>query len=225
MGVVSPQEAEQPVADLPRNMTRYLRAQVALCVLVSGCATPAAEPARYRLGASGSHWDVVGEDRVFDDLAPRYPDFFEIVVDPSRSEDLPLEELRDDLEKRPVDRANYDALNAIAIGYYEMNHRGELARDAGDVAFLSAGFRAAKLVAVPWRAYMEIEDEALRRAIVEFFEDVATGEKLGSERTMGRLARIVESLASRESDPALRARLELLTERLLAAIPPLPDAQ
>lgn len=213
------------MADDPRNVARCLRALAALLALVLGCASPPLEPTRYRLGASGSQWKVAGEDRVFDDLAPRYPDYFEVLIDPSRSEDPPTGALRDDLEKRPVDRANYDALNAIAIGYYEMNHRGEMAREAGDVAFISAGFRAAKLVAVPWRAYMEIEDEALRRAIIEFFEDVATGEKSGSARTMGRLAGIVESLAPREPDPVLRARLERLAEYLLASIPPLPDVQ
>ncbi|MBW2245392.1 MAG: hypothetical protein JRH01_25775 [Deltaproteobacteria bacterium] len=194
--------------------------------LAAGCASPPPlDPMKYRLADTGSGWEVAGADRVLEDLAPRYPDFFEVVLDRSHSEDPPTGDLRDDLEKQPVDRSNYDALNAIAIGYYEMNHRGELARESGDVAFISAGFRAAKLVAVPWRAYMEIEDLALRTAIVEFFEDVATGEKQDSARTMGRLAKIVESLEPKEDDLALRTRLEQLTERLFASIPPLPSAQ
>ncbi|MCP5057189.1 MAG: hypothetical protein GY937_10745 [bacterium] len=197
----------------------------ALLKPIAGCASLPSDPMQYRLAGTGSGWEVAGTDRVIDDLAPRYPDYFEVVLEPSRSEDPPTGELRDDLEKEPVDRSNYDALNSIAIGYYEMNHRGELARESGDVAFISAGFRAAKLVAVPWRAYMEIEDLALRTAIVEFFEDVATGEKQDTRRTMGRLAKIVASLAPKEPDPALRARLERLTERLLASIPPLPGAQ
>lgn len=159
---------------------------------------------------------------MFEDLRPRYPDFFQAVLDPERSDDPPLGALRDDLEKEPVDRANYDALNAAAIGYYEMNLRGERSRARGDIEFMSAGFRAAKIVAVPWRAYMEIRDPALRAAIIDFFEDVASGEKRGSARTMGRLARIVESLIEREADPELRARLERVTATLLAAIPPLP---
>ncbi len=200
---------------------------VGLLVLALACAarpTPSGppDPLRYRLAGSGRHWDVAGSDRVYEDLAPRYPDFFAVLADPSRSDDPPTEDLRDDLEARPVDRANFDALNALAIGYYEMNYRGERAREAGDVEFVSAGFRAAKLVAVPWRAYMEIEDPELLDAIVDFFDDVATGEKLGSARTMGRLAKIVESLVPKESDPARRARLTALAERLLASIPPLP---
>lgn len=216
------------MADLWSNQTHHPICAIALFVLLGlagGCASAPPDPMHYRLAGTGSGWEIAGTDRVFDDLAPRYPDFFDVVLEPGRSDDPPTGDLRDDMEKEPVDRSNYDALNSIAIGYFEMNHRGELARESGDVAFISAGFRAAKLVAVPWRAYMEIEDLALRTAIVEFFEDVATGEKRDTPRTMGRLAKIVESLTPKEPDPALRIRLELLTERLLASIPALPSAQ
>ena len=34
------------------------------------------EALRYRLANSGTHWGVVGRDRVLDDLRPRYPDYF-----------------------------------------------------------------------------------------------------------------------------------------------------
>jgi len=87
---------------------------------------------------------------------------------------------------------------------------------------MSAGFRAAKIVAVPWRAYMEIDDGPLRNAILDFFEDVSTGSKRDSSRTRGRLARIVESLIVKESDPDRKARLERLTAVFDASIPPLP---
>ena len=192
---------------------------LAACLLA--CAG-APEPSRYRLAHSGEGWWTSGSDPVYGELGPRYPDFFEAVIDRNRSDDPPVGELRDDLEQDPVDRSNYDALNALAMGYFEMNLRGEEAREAGDVAFMSAGFRAAKIVAVPWRAYMEIEEPALRDAILDFFEDAASGEKKASTRTMGRLAPIVGSLVEHESDPARRARLEDLTATLEAAIPPLP---
>lgn len=192
---------------------------------LGGCAFPPSDVHRYRLMNSGSGWTAKGDDRVFDDLRPRYPDFFEAVLDAGRSDDPPMEALRDDLEKTPVDRTNFDALNAVAIGYYEMNQRGERAREAGDIEFMSAGFRAAKIVAVPWRAYMEIEDPSLRDAILDFFEDASTGEKTDSARTRGRLARIVESLIDEEPDPLRRERIEHLTADLLATIPPLPGAE
>ena len=189
---------------------------------VLGCAGGPSDVEGYRLSQSGSGWTAKGADHVLDDLQPRYPEFFEVVLDPERSDDPPTEAVRDDLEKTPVDRANFDALNAVAIGYYEMNQRGERAREKGDIEFMSAGFRAAKIVAVPWRAYHEIEDPALRDAILDFFEDVSTGEKADSARTRGRLARIVESLREQETDPARRARIDRLTAELFAAIPPLP---
>jgi len=134
-------------------------------LLGSACAQPV-DPLRYRLTESGERWDVSGSDAVLDDLIVRYPDFFQVVLDPERSDEAPTEGVRDDLEKEPVDRANYDALNAVAIAYYEINGRGEEARRSGDLEFMSAGFRAAKIVAVPWRAYMEIDDGSLRNATV-----------------------------------------------------------
>ncbi len=190
-------------------------------LLALACASPS-DPLRYRLREGGERWDVSGRDRVLEDLAPRYPDLFEVVLNGDRSEDPPTGNLRDDLEKRPVDRANYDALNAVAVAYFEMNQRGEQARERGDVEFITAGFRAAKMVAVPWRAYMEIEDGPLRDAILDFFEDVSTGAKAHSARTRGRLARIVGSLIPKEPDLARRARLEHLTRIFEATLPPLP---
>ena len=186
-----------------------------VAVLCAACAGPASapDPARYRLTDSGTHWDVVGTDRVLDDLLPRYPEFFEVVLDPSRSDEADLLTLRDDLEARPVTRRNYDALNAVAIGYFELNYRGEAARhdsSSGGVGFLTSGFRAAHLLGVPWRAYGEIEDAALRDAILEFFEDAASGTKLATQRTVGRLEHIVASLLPKEDDPERSARIEAL---------------
>jgi hypothetical protein len=179
------------------------------------CATgPASDPLRYRLSGSGTHWDVVGDDRVLEDLIERYPEYFEVVLDPSRHEEPDVRRLRRDLEHRPVDRRNYDALNAVAMGYFELNYRGEALRGSGDLGLLSAGFRTARLAAIPWRAYGEIEDPVLRDAILDFFEDAGTSPKLGASATAGRLSRIVADLADKEADPARRARIEALAERL-----------
>jgi len=169
---------------------------------------------RYRLAGSGSHWDVVGDDHVLDDLLPRYPEYFAVLLEPARSDEPDVRKLRRDLEFQPADRRNYDALNALAIGYFEMNYRGEAAREMGDVGFLTSGMRAAKLAAVPWRAYGIVAEPELRSAILDFFEDVSTGEKLGSARTRTRMARVVASLARKEHDPQRLARIKALSERL-----------
>ncbi len=187
-----------------------------LLLLGLACATaPPGDPLRYRLAGSGSHWDVVGADRVLEDLEPRYPDFFAIVLDPSRSDEPNLLRLREDLESRPTTRRNFDALNAVAIAYFEINHRAESQR--GEMGFLSGGFRVAKLAAVPWRAYGDVEDPRLRDAILDFFEDAASGEKLGSTASRGRLVDVVQSLARKERDPARLARIESIAARMRAA--------
>ena len=195
-----------------------------LATALVACATPTppagrAGPERYRLQASGSEWRQNGSDPVFDDVQARYPEFFEAVLDPTLIDDEPpRRDLVEDLERHPPDRASYDALNAVAIAYYEMNWRGELAREAGEMDFLAAGFACAKLAGIPWRAYGEIEDPALRGAILDFFEDVVSGEKRGSRRTRGRLERIVADLREKEWDPALTARIDGLLGRYRDAV-------
>jgi hypothetical protein len=143
-----------------------------------------------------------------------YPDYFDRVLDPSDTRDLDLRPLRGDLEQEPVDRRNFDALNAIAIGYFEINYRAETAVEGS--FYLGNSFRAAHLLAVPWRAYGEVRDPRLRESILDFFEDAGSGDKLGSASTAPRLARIVASLEPKENDPARRARIERLARRLQA---------
>ena len=195
-------------------MLRTVGPVLALLALAFPFACASADPHRYRLTASGEQWYVAGGDRVLDDLAPRYPDYFEVILDPGRSDEPSLLELRDDLERDPTDRHSYDALNAIAIGYFEINQRSELARSRGDVEFLTGGMRAAHLAAVPWKAYGLVQEPALRDAILDFYEDAGTGDKPGARKTAGRLVRIVASLAAKEPDPARRARIEALAARL-----------
>ena len=166
----------------------------ALVLAFVGCSsTRAPHPDHSRLPHSGPHGDVAGSDRVFEDLEPRYPEFFEVILDPSTSHLPNLRTLRDDLERVPVDRRNFDALNAVAIAYFETNYRAEADRGDGMV-YLALSQRSAKLLAVPWRAYGETDDAPLRSAILDFFEDAGSGEKLNTEATAPRLVRIVGSL-------------------------------
>lgn len=188
-------------------------AALGLAMLALACAqsSPPADPMRYRLAHSGAHWDVVGSDTVLEDLRPRYPEFFAVVLDPAQTHDPNMLALRQDLEQQPVDRRNFDALNAIAIAYFEINYRAEASRGSG-LGYLGQSFRSAKLLAVPWRAYGEIDDASLRDAILDFFEDAASGEKLGSLATSARLASIVRSLKAKEVDPTRLERIRRLAE-------------
>lgn len=191
-----------------------------VCALLLGCATSGAPnatptPERYRLAHSGDHWSEVGDDHILDDLQPRYPEFFELILDPSRTEEGNLRLVRDDLEHKPVDRRNFDALNSLAIAYFEINYRAEAQRGEG-LGYMSQSFRSAKLAAVPWRAYGETDDAALRGAILDFFQDAASGEKLGSRMTAPRLTRVVESLERKETDPARLRRIESIVAGLQA---------
>jgi hypothetical protein len=193
---------------------RWTSAGVPAALLLLACASPVApDPSRYRLAGSGSHWDVVGDDRVFDDLRPRHPEFFAIILDPRRSHLPDVRALRDDLEREPVDRRNFDALNSVAIAYFESNYRAEAGRGEG-LVYLALSQRSAQLLAVPWRAYGETDSAALRSAILDFFEDAGTGGKLGTAATAPRLEPIVASLAKKEADPARQARIRALAARL-----------
>lgn len=176
---------------------------------------PAPSPERYRLAHSGTHWDAVGSDLVVETLLPLYPEFFAVVLEPAESREPDLKALRDDLERAPVTRANYDALNSVAIGYFELNYRAQA--DRGGQRFFADSFRAARLLAVPWRAYGEIEDPRLREAILDFFEDAGTGEKLLARETAPRLEPILASLEAKEPDPERRERIARLRARILAA--------
>jgi hypothetical protein len=201
---------------------------VALGLIAIGCiASEPVDPLRYRLSTSGDHWDVSGPDRVFEDLQPRYAEFFDVILDPTKARLPDLRPLREDLERSPVDRRNYDALNAVAIAYYETNYRAESDRGDG-LLYLALSQRSAKLLAVPWRAYGEIDEPALRSAILDFFEDAASGRKLMSEATAPRLVRIVGSLEKKEPDAERIARIREITaslERKAAALQAELDAR
>jgi hypothetical protein len=195
---------------------RVLSASEVLACLaaIAGAAACAsqADPMRYRLGGSGAHWADAGDGSVIAELRERYPEFFELVLDPATTRDPDMRPVRRDLEHAPVDRRNFDALNSVAVAYFELNYRAEADRGGG--SYLGASFRTAHLLAVPWRAYSEIEDPALRDAILDFFEDAGSGEKLGTASTTSRLASIVASLEQKEPDPARRERIQRLTASL-----------
>jgi len=195
-------------------MTRpALLATAALAWLA--CATPTVGPAgpeRYRLTGSGEGWSVAGEDAVLDDLRPRYPVLLRQVFDSDVRGDFDLRNVRRDLEHVPVDRRNYDALNAVAIAYFELNHRAQV--DPGGPGYFDDSFRAAKLLGVPWKAYGLVAEPKLRDAILDFFEDAGSGEKLDTRSTAPRLARIVASLEAKEDDPERRERIRTLARSL-----------
>lgn len=199
-----------------RTPDRSLRTALAVIFLAGALACAGGRapqgPARYRLTDSGEQWVTSGDDAVMDDVRQRYPDFFQHVLDPDRRGDIDIRPMRRDLEHEPVDRRNYDALNAVAISYFELNHRAQ--SDPGGPGYFDDSFRAAKLLALPWKAYSEVPDPGLRNAILDFFEDAGTGEKLDAASTAPRLARIVESLARKEDDPERLERIASLTERL-----------
>ena len=52
-------------------------------------AAPVEDGLGYRLAGSGEGWRRNGEDRVFEEVAARYPDFFDAVLDPSGIDDEP----------------------------------------------------------------------------------------------------------------------------------------
>jgi hypothetical protein len=74
-------------------------------------------------------------------------------------------------------------------------------------------------VAVPWRAYGETDDPALRSAILDFFEDAGSGQKIGSAATAPRLVRIVESLEKKEQDRDRLARIQAISAGIAANSP------
>jgi hypothetical protein len=185
-----------------------------LLALSLACALAAPPAERYRLAHSGSGWSAAGRDAVLEDLRPRYPEYFEVVLHPERGGVLDLRPLRGDLEREPVDRRNYDALNAIAIGYFELNRYAESSRE--DERYMVRSMRVAELVAMPWKAYGLVGDAGLREAVLDFFEDVASGKKTGSARTAPRLAATVGSLERKERDPGRIARIRAIRARMEA---------
>jgi len=190
-------------------------AALLLAIFVLACAGAPGrgpEPARYRLTESGEQWSTSGEDRVLDDVQLRYPEFMRNVLDPRQRGDLDIRPLRRDLEHVPVDRRNFDALNAVAISYFELNHRAEA--EPGGPGYFDHSFRAAKLLALPWKAYGLVPDPHLRDAILDFFEDAGSGEKLDTASTAPRLARIVASLEAKETDAGRRQRIRDLSQDL-----------
>ena len=164
----------------------------------------------YRLGVASP--SLEGE------LRAAYPDFFAVVLDPRQERDPDLRPIRADLEASPSGPRSYDALNAVAFAYFTFNHRAE--SDPGGERYLADSFRAAKVVAVPWRAYGEVEDERLRGAILDFFADASFGDHPMSAGTAPRLLRVVDSLRKKEQDPARLARIDAIVDGLAARTPP-----
>jgi len=172
-----------------------------------------ANPLAYQLAGTSSHWELAEGKRLLVELRARYPKFFELIFDPVTNRVPELEELRQDLERHPADRQNFDALNAIAIGFFEISYRAEAQKGSG-LHYMGQSFRAARVAAVLWRAYGETRDERLRDAIIDFFEDAASGQKLGARTTARTLAQMVASIQRQEPDPVRAARLQRASQAL-----------
>ena len=127
-----------------RRGTSRRVARIVVVLLVFACAN--ADPERYRLTDSGDGWERSGRDEVLADLRPRYGEFFDTIYDRVSLHNLDLLPLRDDLEHSPATRANFDALNALAICYFELNYQAE--SDRGGPNYLADSHRAAHLLAV-----------------------------------------------------------------------------
>ncbi len=141
-------------------------------------------------------------------LSAKYPEFFEVLMAGYASEDADARVVRADLVREPTDASSYDALNAVAVVFFELHRRSERARGGGASEFLRANFRATKVMAVAWRAYGEVDDPRLRSAILDFYEDMLLGNKPGLRAVRGRFTPTVESLLKWETQPELRARIE-----------------
>jgi cellulose biosynthesis protein BcsQ len=172
-----------------------------------------ANPLGYQLAGASSHSEAAEGRRLLAELRARYPHFFELIFDPVTNRVPELEELRADLERHPADRRNFDALNAIAIGFFEISYRAEAQKGSG-LHYMGQSFRAARVAAVLWRAYGETRDGSLRDAIIDFFEDAASGEKLGARTTARTLAQMVASIQRQEPDPVRAARLQRASQAL-----------
>ena len=146
-------------------------------------------------------------------LRERYPQLFESLTTSHEGADADVRVPRADLLREPADARSYDAMNALAVVFFELHRRAERERHTGSGRFLTANLRATQVLAVSWRAYRDIEVRALRSAILDFYEDVLLGRKAGLEAARGRFVPMVASFAEHEPDPALRARIDALVER------------
>ena len=184
---------------------------------LSACATDRS-PEHYRLAGSSLERRSAS-DPLLRELQAKYPDFFAVVLDPRRTQEPDILEVREDLEEGRG-RERYDALNAVAIAYFELNARAQhsLEDDSDGGKYLSDSFRAAKLLSIPWRAYGGVDDPVVRDAILDFLSDVAAGDKPYAAATAPRLERLVWSLRKKESDPTRLARIEALEAKLRAML-------
>lgn len=192
-------------------------------VAITTALTIACSPAQpnvktYRLRNSGADWHIAGRDAVLVDLEPRYPEFFEVILDPAQMHDPPILELREDIEADGDGRERYDALNAVAIAYFELNSRAQrgLEDETAGANYFANSFRATKLLSIPWRAYADIESAGLRDAILDFYDDIARGEKRDAKTTAPRITGLVMTLEKKESEPTRLARIREMAARLHA---------
>jgi len=199
-----------PASAAPAADAAHADPEVLLPVVAQPGGAP--EGQGYRLAARGVQLQEDGQ-RLLDQLKTRYRDFFAMILDPVTSCVPDMKDLQADLERHPADPRSFDAVNAIALGFFEISYRAEAQKGSG-MHYMGQSFRAARVAAVLWRAYAEVRDERLRNAIIDFFEDAARGEKLGARTTSRTLAQMVASIERQETDPARAARLQRASHAL-----------
>lgn len=200
--------------DLAQTVRSGVRLGLAVA-LAAACASKAGVQS-YRLGDTGPNGSRRAQQTVLADLREHYPAYFAVVLDPTSVLDPDLRPLERNLEKHPVDRENFDALNAVAIGYFEMYARTRPDPSTGERGspYFADSFRTAKLIAVPSRAYGEILDPKLRDAILDFFADISEAQQPGNRRSRVGLARTVASLENKEPNPERKARIRQIVAGL-----------
>jgi cellulose biosynthesis protein BcsQ len=206
----APTRASAPTG--PTGPTAAIDAEPEILLPVPTRGAGAPEDLGYRLAVRGVQLQEDGQ-RLLDQLKTRYREFFAMILDPITNCVPDMKELQADLERHPVDQHNFDAINAIALGFFEISYRAEAQKGSG-MHYMGQSFRAARVAAVLWRAYGEVGDERLRNAIIDFFEDAARGEKLGARTTARTLAQMVASIERHEQDPARAARLQRASHAL-----------
>src|SRR5262249_31086767 len=150
-------------AAAPRAAEDAAEAEVLLPVSVTPGNAP--EALGYRLAAGGVQLEEDGQ-RLLHELKARYRDFFAMILDPVTNCVPDMKELQLDLERHPVDQRNFDAVNAIALGFFEISYRAEAQKGSG-MHYMGQSFRAARVAAVLWRAYGEVRHERLRSAVID----------------------------------------------------------
>ena len=114
-----------------------------------------------------------------------------------------------------MDRRNFDALNAVAIAYFELNYRAEAAACRVEAASSSSSGLSRAPICSRCRGARTGRLEATPCAMrPRFLRRRRHRDKLSTARTIGRLEAIVGSLSTKEPDPRRATRIRELVARI-----------